>query len=109
MALRYDLIVNQGEDYERAIPVLDGNGSPANVDGWGVEGQIREGYQSGVVLADLDVTASGTDVILRISASTSAAWAWRLARYDVELTAPNTTVTRFLQGSVVVNPEITTV
>jgi hypothetical protein len=50
---------------------------------------------------------TGTNVRLTIPAATSAAWAWRLARFDIELTAPNTTVTRLVEGAVVVYPEIT--
>ena len=107
MALDYDLVVNQGETYERLIPVKDGNGQPANVDGWQVAGQIRATHDSDEVLHTLSLTATGTNVRLVIPAATSSTWMFRLAKYDVELVAPNTTVTRLIEGSVVVKPEIT--
>jgi hypothetical protein len=59
------------------------------------------------VLHTLALTLSGTAVTLRIPAATSAAWTFSLGRYDVELTAPDGTVTRLVEGSVVVRPEIT--
>lgn len=40
-------------------------------------------------------------------AAASSAWSFSLARYDVEATASDGTVTRLLGGSVVVSPEIT--
>jgi hypothetical protein len=107
VALRYDLLVEQGADYERLFPVFDGNGAPANVDGWTVTGQIRGSYGDTTVLHTLTLVPTGTNVRLTIPAATSAAWAWRLARFDIELTAPNTTVTRLVEGAVVVYPEIT--
>lgn len=105
-ALRYDLIVDQGSDYDRTIPVL---GLPAGdtLAGWTAAGQIRGGYTSTTVLYTLALTLVGTDVVLHIPAATSAAWTWRLGKYDVELTAPDGTVTRFVEGSVVVRAEIT--
>lgn len=109
-ALRYDLIVDQGADYRRTIPVLRDDGQPVEtLDGWQVAGQIRAGYASTTVLHQLDVTVSGTDVLLRIPAAVSSTWAFRLARYDLELQAPDGTTTRLVEGSVVVRPEITRV
>lgn len=107
-ALKYDLIVDQGADYERSIPVLGEDGqSVETLAGWSVAGQIRASYLSTMVLHQLDVTVSGTDVLLSIPAAVSSAWAFRLARHDIELTAPDGAVTRLIEGSVLVRPEIT--
>lgn len=106
--LPYTLTVYQGEDYERAVPMTDtGTNTPLDITGWTVAGQIRAGYSSTTVLHTLTLTPSGTDLIVEIPGSVSAAWPWRLARYDVKLTAPNGKATRSLQGSVVVYAEIT--
>lgn len=108
MALRYDLLINQGETYRRAIPVTDtGTGQPLDVTGWTAMGQIRASYGSDTVLHTLTLTPDGTDLILEIPGDVSAAWTWRLGRYDIKLTAPNTTVTRLLEGSVVVYAQTT--
>lgn len=108
-ALNYDLFVEQGADYKRSIPALaDSDGQPTSVVGWAVTGQIRDGYEpAATLLHTLDVTVSGTNVVLWIPGSVSAAWAWRLARYDIKLTAPDNTVTRFIEGFVVVRAQVT--
>jgi hypothetical protein len=106
-ALKYDLIVDQGADYAVTFPVLDGAGQPVDVTGWSASGQIRAGYASATVLHTLAPTLGSGGLALRIPAATSAAWAFRLGRYDIELVAPDATVTRLVEGSVVVRPEIT--
>jgi hypothetical protein len=106
MALRYDLLVAQGEDYERTVPV---NGTDS-LAGWSVTGQVRDGTSpNAVLLHDLDVTFSGLNVVLRIPGSDSSDWDWRLARYDVELRSPTPGLvpTRFLHGAVIVDAETT--
>ena len=106
-AARFDLIIEQGADYEATIPVLDEAGQPQTLTGWTAAGQIRAGYASTTALATLDLTAGATDIILRVPAATSAAWGFRLARYDVEVVAPGGATTRLVEGAVVVRPEIT--
>jgi hypothetical protein len=106
-AIRYDLLVEQGCDYTLTVPVLDDAGQPQTLAGWTVRGQIRAGYSSPTVLHTLALTLSGTAVTLRVPATASAAWTFSLGRYDVELEAPDGTVTRLVEGSVVVRPEIT--
>lgn len=110
MALRYPLIVKQGATYRRRIPVVDtADDQPADsTAGYTAVGQIRRSTTPGAALLHtLDLTFDGTDLVLTIPAATSAGWSWRLARYDVEVTTPDGTVVDFLEGPVVVRPEIT--
>lgn len=108
-ALKYDLIVKQGATYRRWFPVLGDNDQPlSSLVGWSAVGQVRASYAPGApLLHTLDLTFDGSYLVLVIPDAVSSAWAWRLARYDVELTAPDGDVTDFLEGSVVVRPEIT--
>ena len=106
-ALRYDLVVDQGSDYARAIPVRDDDDQPVSVAGWSVSGQIRAGHSAPDALVELDLAIAGTSILLRISAAASTDWTWRLGRYDIELTDPDGAVTRFAEGAVVVRPQIT--
>jgi hypothetical protein len=108
VALRFDLKVKQGADYQRSFPILDATNQPQTAVGWTVAGQIRDGLApTAVLLHTLDVTISGTNVILRVPATTSRAWTFRLGRYSVELTDSNGAVVDFLEGAVVVYPETT--
>lgn len=108
-ALDYDLIIEQGSDYRRAIPVLDETGAPLDITGWSVRGQIRLTYTSPTPLHDLGphLTIAGTAVELEITGEASAPWVWQLAFYDVELVDPSGNPTRLMQGRVVVSPEVT--
>lgn len=109
MPQHYDLKIFQGEDYRREIPMTDtGTGQPLDITGWTMAGQIRAGYSAAdPVLHTLTLTADGTDLVVDIPGASSSAWTWRLARYDVKLTAPNATATRIVSGSVVVYAEVT--
>lgn len=104
-ALDYPLEIEQGADYGPLAFPISGVGSLA---GWSVAGQVRMDHPSRGLLHTLDVTCSGTDVVLHVPAAASAAWGWRSGRYDVELTSPTGKVTRVLKGAVRVDPEVTT-
>lgn len=108
MALDYDLEIDQGEDYDRVIPVTDTtpDEEPVDVTGWSILGQIRERYESDTILHTLNITIAGTELILSIPGSVSSAWTWRLARYDIKLTSPDLKRRRFMKGMVVVDPEV---
>lgn len=106
-ALKYDLIVDQGATYILYIPVFDDNGDPAYVEGWAATGQIRADYNSTTVRHTLALTPIENSIVLTIPAADSTAWTWQLGRYDVELVAPSTTVTRLIEGWVVVRPNVT--
>lgn len=105
--MQFNLNVDQGADYILTIPVL-GLGEDDHIDEWDLAGQIRASWAPSAALLDtLTLTGSGAEVTLRIPAAQSTGWTWQLGRYDVEITAPDGTVTRLLEGSVVVHPEIT--
>lgn len=107
MSVRYDITVRQGETYRLTIPVQTEGGSPITLTGYSVAGQVRETHASATVLHDLAPTADGSNVVIDIPAGTSAGWSWRYGVYDIELTAPDSKVTRLLEGSVTVSPEVT--
>jgi hypothetical protein len=106
-ALKYDLIVKQGADYVKTFPVL-GLAEDDTLDGWTFAGQVRASYApSAPLLHTLDLSVSGQNLVVRIPHAASSAWTWRLARYDVEYTAPDGSRDDFLEGAVVVRPAIT--
>lgn len=52
------------------------------------------------------VLGNGT-IDVRISAQETSAYAWKNGVWDLELIAPDGTVTRLLEGGVSVSPEVT--
>lgn len=107
MSVRYDITVRQGATYELTIPVQDSDGDPITLTGYTVAGQVRETHAADTVLHELVPSIEGSDVVVNISAATSSEWSWRYGVYDIELTSPDSKVTRLVEGSVTVSPEVT--
>lgn len=107
-ALRYDLKIKQGAEYQRSFPILGATNQPQTAIGWTVAGQIRDSLApTAVLLHTLDVYISGTNVVVHVPKDASSGWTWRLGRYDIQLIDPLGTVVTFLEGAVVVYPEVT--
>ena len=112
MTLRHNLRINQGETFQVDIPVLDDDSNPVPVSGMIARAQIRSTAGNGAVLYDWSLTAANivlTDstITLKVPAADSAGWAWRTGAWDLELVNGAGTVTRLIEGWVVVHPEVT--
>lgn len=109
MALRYNIVIDQGSAYELVWPVLKPDGTAQTVDTWSAQMQVRASADATEILVDLAgrLTLSGSSVSLSIPGNVSSDWVWRHGFYDLELTDPNGFVNRISQGRFVVNPEIT--
>lgn len=112
MPLRADLRIRQGATWSVTVPVLAADNTPANLSGYTAKAQVRDGYTAETALYEWTVAAGNLtlgsgQIVLSVPAATSAAWTWRLGRWDLELTAPNGDVTPLIEGSVLVDPEIT--
>jgi hypothetical protein len=88
--------------------------TPIDLTGFTAEMQIRSNIQSATVLytastANGDIVLGGIDgtVVLTIAATDTAAFDWTRGVYDMNLTSSGGVVTRLVQGSVVVSPEVT--
>ena len=122
MAIKYDLVVDQGATYIKQFtwynppPVPNPQnlkqGDPKDLSGYTGELQIRETIDD--TLPKLTLTSvnggiviSGGVVKLRIEASATSAFDFSTGVYDLELTAPDGTVTRLVEGKVKVSPNVT--
>lgn len=83
-----------------------------NLTGWEARMQARRTVGDDTVLFELTsgnggiVLGNGT-IVVRISAQETSAYAWKNGVWDLELIAPDGTVTRLLEGGVSVSPEVT--
>lgn len=108
MAAKYNITIDQGSDYALALDLTQDGVALTNLTGYAVRGQIRATYYSttynsftGTVVDD----ATGRFKI-SLAASVSAAMAPGIYYYDVEI-YKDTYVTRLLQGTVCIVPEVT--
>ena len=116
MAGVYDLAIEQGATFKVIFQWTDANNTPINITGYSARSQIRPTIESATVMVDatiangkLSIVNPATDgkVQLLLSATDTAALASGTAVWDLELVAGDGTVTRLLQGSVTISPEVT--
>ncbi len=107
----YNIIINQGENYDLTATLTDTSGTPINISGYSLRGKVRYSYGSTGVLVDLEptvVSATGGIINFTLSPSETAALPITVAVYDIERyvsgQAPENTVSRVLQGTVTVTP-----
>ena len=111
MAGRYNITIDQGATFSIAIVWKDGAGSVIDLAAYSAAMKIR--YDDGTEAISLStgqgggISISADDVItIVISSSQTAGLTAGSAVYDLELTT-GSTVTRLIQGSVVISAEVT--
>lgn len=110
---RTTIFLEQGTDVIWSY-VKSRDGVPFDFTGYTAQMQARESYDSEDVLIDMS-TDNGAIVIDGSAGKVSLIFKphhtigadWSRAVFDVELTAPDTTVTRFIQGTIRLSPEVT--
>lgn len=108
-AVSRDLVVEQGTTWSAAWQVkLDGVDLAAG-DGWQARAQVRASKASPDVLHVFTAEVVGSIVRLSVLPDDSSAWLWRRGVYDLEIfdTSTPARVVRVVEGSVLVNPEVT--
>ena len=114
MAKTYELLIDQGSTLSVLFTLKDEAGTALNLTGYEVRMQIRSSYTSSTVVLNLSTTLGtilldpllGKITITATAAVTAALPAKRYV-YDIETVSPTGFVTRFVQGNVVVSPEVT--
>lgn len=113
-AASHDFEIEQGATLLKTVTWKDDNGTPINLTGCTARLQARSSTSSPTVLIDL-TTENGGIVItpltgtltLNMTATQTAALAFKRAKYDLEVVDAAGFVTRLLQGSISVSPEVT--
>jgi len=105
----YNFIVEQGATFNRILTVKENN-SAMNLTGYSVASKMRSTHDSSTVVGTFTCTisnASGGEITMSMTSSTSSAIEEGIYVYDLEITSGTSIVTRLLQGEVTVNPEVT--
>jgi hypothetical protein len=110
----YNITVNQGENYDLTATLLNADGTALNISGYALRGKVRYSYGSTGILADLSptiVNATGGVINFTLSPDETAGLPITIGVYDIERyvsgQSPETSVSRVLQGSLTVTPEVT--
>ncbi len=110
MSGKLDITVEQGATFERNITIKDSSNVAVNISGSTFQGQIRKRHQSATKEADFDFTisnASGGVFIATITATNTGNMEPGDFVYDIEWTQSDATVTRLLEGTATVTPQVT--
>jgi len=115
----YNFTIEQGTTVVKQFTYKDANAAVVDLAGYDVRMQIRDTVASSTVI-DTFTTSSGMSILgtvsssnsgtiqLRIEAASSSLYTFTTAVYDIEIEATgSSTVTRLLQGSIKLSPEVT--
>ena len=109
----YNIVADQGATFTRNIMWKDAEGNPVNVTDYTARMQVRQKYTSSSTVLSLvsptNITLGGGagTIVITASATSMAAVASGEYVYDLEMVASNGVVTRLVQGTFTVRPEVT--
>lgn len=108
MAIKANLIIDQGSTYSTVIDITDDNDDPVNLNGYTGSAQIRKHYSSSnSVPFSVSISPDDGGVILGLTSTQTAALRAGRYVYDVELTNTSNVVSRIVEGIVTVTPQVT--
>ena len=105
----YNFILDQGATFSRQLTVKD-NGSVMNLTGYSVASKMRSTHDTSSVAGTFTCAisnATGGVITISMTNSTTAAIEEAIYVYDLEITSGAGVVTRLMEGTVTVNPEVT--
>ena len=108
MAIKSNIVIDQGTDYEVTINVKDANTTPINLSGFTGVAQIRKYYTSSKKYDfSVSISANTGEVTIGMSSANSAAIAAGRYLYDCILTSNTNVISRIVEGIVTINPRVT--
>jgi hypothetical protein len=113
MSNKLDIELKQGEDFYRLLTIKNEDGTPVNLTGFTFSGMIKESFTSPVFLSfsftvkDQVTNTGEVEMTLPASQSSKKPVSSKAKFvYDVEMNS-GSQVTRILQGSLLIDPEVT--
>ena len=109
MAIKANIVIDQGTDFRAVIDVADTNGSVYDLSGYTTSAQMRKNYNSTSATTFIS-THSGPTGTISLSLTNTATSALEPGRYlyDVEISSAGA-ITRVVEGIVTVTPGMTRV
>ena len=114
MAAQFDFDIQQGASFLLGFVWMDANEVPLPLEGYGIRLQMRPYPSSNKVLLDASLVnglirlgENPGEYWLEFPAATTRALNWRKGKYDIELTAPDGFVSRPIEGTITMIPEVT--
>lgn len=108
MAIKSNLIIDQGTDYTTVIQIKDENDEPVDISGYAANAVIRKAFSSSNSVAfSAVVNGSNGTITLSLSANTSANLTAGRYLYDVVTTDILARKARIIEGILTINASVT--
>ena len=108
MAIKANLIIDQGVDYSTVLSLTDDDGNPVTLSGYTANAQMRKTYTSSTAYAfSTAVDASLGTIALTMTANQTANIVSGRYVYDVFTTDGSGLKSRVVEGIVTVTPRVT--
>lgn len=108
MAIKGNIVIDQGSDYELKVNVENINNVSANLVGYTATAQMRKYHTSSRYYTfNTEVDAANGIVTLAMTANTTTKITPGRYLYDCELKSEDGVVTRLIEGIVTITPQIT--
>ena len=105
----YNFILEQGATFNRILTLKE-DGGVMNLTGYSVASLMRSTHDSSTVVGTFTCTvsnATGGQITMTMTNSTTGAIEEGIYVYDIEIASGVGVVTRIMEGTVTVNPEVT--
>lgn len=108
MAIKANIVIDQGADFSATIDVTDVDGAPFDLTNYAVAAQMRKNYAS-TSATTFTASQNGAlgQITLALSNTITADIEPGRYLYDVEITSQVSEVTRVVEGIVTVTPGMT--
>lgn len=108
MAIKANIVVDQGTDFSATIDVTDSAGGAYNLTGYTVAAQMRKNYASSTATTfTCSHNGSAGQITLVLLKSTTSSLEPGRYLYDVEITSSGNNTLRVVEGIVTVTPGMT--
>jgi hypothetical protein len=108
VALKANIVIDQGTDFSTSINVTNDDGDIVDLTGYTAAAQMRKHYtSSNSHNFTTSISAAQGIVTISMTANTTAAITAGRYVYDCELTSSSNAVTRLVEGIVTVTPQVT--
>lgn len=112
LAVRVDLVIEQGTDLDMPITLTDSSDTPVSVIGYTAALRVRPFVSSDNILHEMTtennkITTSSGKVVLVFRKADFAAAVWRSGIYDLKITSPGDVTERIIEGQFIIDPEVT--
>jgi hypothetical protein len=108
MAIKANLLIDQGTDYSTSINLTDDDGNIVSLSNYTANGQIRKTYSSSnAVNFSITLQSSNGVVLLALTDTQTANLVAGRYVYDVILTDNANVTSRIVEGIVTVTPRVT--